>query len=592
MLRWTQVGLITLVVLLCGSFWAQADDYKPYTQGSSEDFVIAKLIADSETWEFEIFENGEIKNYAFNISDFRYKNGAIFCAADFSIDRAGIESPDFSLLFEDVKSINTDSGKERGQYILEFIGRGDQSKESSFKRRMSDKLSFRNSFLVEEDDFLRGSVIAFRGNVEINGEVNKDVIALMGNITIGDEAVIRGDVISVTGRVRLDKKSSVYGDIKSKKGKRTSRKSRARRWRSYDNDIRLSGHASYNRVDGLSLFMGTKYRHADSLLPSFELKGGYAFGSDRWRYSLAASQAVIRGKFPLELGGRVYRLLKSGDDLIISDNENTLFAMLFNEDWKDYYETEGAYGYARFSPWGWNRIEVGYLSEKQRWLDAHPLLWSVFGNKEFRGNYNTIPYHELQNLRDEFDDKTISSLMLTYTVDTRDDEKKPRRGWLGYARYEYSPEEYNGDFDFKRFEVRVERFNKFNRYQFLNLTGAYGYVSGDNIPLNRQFFIGGLGTMYGYRHKEFRGNEYIYGGIEYLFTIPRTDLSPFIRYDGGKISEHRMATGDKWHSSISVGVDIDRNLKIFLSKHLDRDDRDPVFYARFVAVGDISTFLD
>ncbi|MEE9443122.1 MAG: BamA/TamA family outer membrane protein [candidate division Zixibacteria bacterium] len=591
MLQWTKIGLMSMAVVFCVAFQAYADDYKPYSQDASQN-IIAKLIADSETWEFVIFGNGESRNYTFNINDFTYKNGAIYCSPDFTMDKTGIESPEFSLLFKDVKTINSSSGKARGQYILEFISRGEQSRESSFRRRMRDKLSFRNSLIVEEDDFLRGSVIAFRGNVRVYGEVNRDVIALMGNITVGDKAVVRGDVISVMGRVRLDKKSSVYGDIKSKKGKRITRRSRARRWRSYDNDIRMSGDASYNRVDGLSLFNGIKYRHADSLLPSFELKGGYAFSSKRWRYSLSASQTVIRGKWPLELGGRIYRLLKSSDDLIISDNENTLFAMLFNEDWKDFYEAEGGYGYARFSPWDWNRFEIGYLSEKQRWLDAHPRLWSVFGKKEFRGNFNTVHYDTLQILKSDFDDKTISSLMLTYTIDTRDDEKNPRRGWLGYARYEYSPKEYNGDFDFKRFEVRLNRYNRFNRYQYINLTGAYGYVSGEYIPLNRQFFIGGLGTMYGYRHKEFRGNEYVYAGIEYLFNIPRTDFSPLIRYDGGKIAEHRLARGLKWHSSISVGVEIDRSVKIFFSKRLDRDDRDPMFYARFVAVGDISTFLD
>ncbi|MFH1700421.1 MAG: BamA/TamA family outer membrane protein [Candidatus Zixiibacteriota bacterium] len=591
MFRWIKVSLMIMAIAICATPQVFADDYKTYAPDTSQN-QLAKLIADSDTWEFVVFANGELRNYVFNISDFTYQNGTISCGPDFTIDRTGIESPEFSLLFEDVKMINYTSGEAEGEYILEFTGHDAEKRESSFRRRTRDKLSFKNLLNVEEYGFLRGSVIAFRGDITVDGEVNKDVIALMGDITIGSKAVVRGDVISVMGRVRLDKKSSIYGEIKSKKGQRTTRRSRARRWKSYDSDIRLSGDASYNRVDGLSLFSGIKYRHADSLLPSFDLKGGYAFASKRWRYSLSVSQTVIRGKMPLELGGRAYRLLKSSDDLIISDNENTIFALFFNEDWKDFYEAEGGYGYVRFSPWGWNRFEIGYLSEKQRWLDAHPFLWSVFGNKEFRGNYNMVPHGELQNLKADFEDKTVSSLMLTYTIDNRDDEKNPRRGWLGYARYEYSPEEYNGDFDFKRFEVRLDRYNRFNRYQYLNLTGAYGYLSGECIPLNRQFFIGGLGTMHGYRHKEFRGNEFVYAGIEYLFSIPKSDLSPFIRYDGGKISENRLNSSDKWYSSISVGVDIDSNLKIFISKRLDQDNHYPIFYARFVAVGDISTFLD
>ncbi len=574
----TALLTITLSLALC--LPVLGADYKTYNkEDDSEESIL--LTVDRDEWIFTISEDGEKRSYTNETAQVNKSGTTVYCGDNIVIEEDAIEFPEFTLLFKDVKRIRASQGKSSAQVVLSFIAHDSTRKESSFKRRMSDVVSCGTVETIAPKDFIRGSVIAFAGNVIVNGEVNGDVIALMGDIEVTENAVVRGDAIAVNGKVRLHKDASVYGLVKSGKGKQSSRRARAKRWKHHSNTINFAGMPNYNRVDGLLINCGLSYEHRDSLLPSFHLIGGYAFESERWRYDVGLSQTLVRGSVPIEIGGNVFRALKSDDDRIISDCENSIFTALVNEDWKDYYEAEGAYGFLRISPLVWNTVEIGYLAEKYNWLDSHPKLWSLIGSKDFRGNFSSVPHTTLTSLKTDLMDKKLTSFQARYTLDTRDDPDRPRKGWHGFATYEFSPERWNGDFDFTRVEGRVRRLHRLNRYQSVHLTGAYGYVRGDYIPLNRYFFMGGLGSIHGYRHKEFMGREYLLASIEYQFRFPHTGAAPFIQYDGGKISSSRLGSGDTWLSSISVGIDIERNFRLFISQRLDRDGEDPVIYARF-----------
>jgi hypothetical protein len=569
------------VLVLCWGPANAEEQYKKYSRPSDEK-VLVELIVNPEEWVFSVFTDDHEDVYSFDISEVRQGEDYISCGEDVELSDAGLSFPGLVISADEIKRIDVEHGVSLSETIISFIS-GEKKESARYKRKKSDRITFFGEVIVERDDFVRGSVVSFFGDIDVYGEVNEDVVAVFGDVFVGEEAVVRGDVISVSGKVELADKASVYGEIKSSKGRSSTRRHRARRWKDYQSTVNFTGAAYYNRVDGALIMAGAEYEHADSIIPSFETIAGYAFGSDRWRYKLSLKQTVLRGQVPVHIGGRLFRLLKSDDDKIISEAENSLFALLVNEDWKDYYEAEGGYGFARVNVLGWNEFEVGYLSEKQRWMDSNRNLWSLFGRKDFRGNYSSVPYDTLRARKSVFDDKQITSLNLRYTIDTRDDEKHPRRGWYGFASYEYSPERWKGDFDFKRFEARLKRFQPLGRHISLDLTVAYGYAEGDYLPLSRLFYLGGLGTIHGYRHKELIGTEYGMVSGEYRFRIPDSELAPFVHYDGGKIMGSRMSGEDDWNSSIGFGVDFDRSIRMFISKRLDRDESDPIFYARFSA---------
>jgi len=577
------IASLTALVVFAGPIHAEAD-YKKFEFRTGEE-VRLELIVDQDEWVFIVRDDGTETIYEYSVTDILREEDAILAGREITLSDEGLQFPDCFIPAEDILGIRIEPGVEAGETRMLFIARDTTEYQSRFRRKISDRVSFFGGVTVAADEFVRGSVVSFFGDIEILGEVNEDVVAVFGDVVIGPEAVVRGDVVSVSGKVELQSGASVYGIIKSSEGKTSTRRHRARRWKGYyKNQVDMTGAVYYNRVDGPMLWGGVKYEHADSIIPWFEAVAGYAFGSSRWRYRLGLTQTVLRGPAPVQIGGNVFRELKSDDDKFISETENSVFALTVNEDWKDYYESEGAYGFVRVSPLGWNEFEVGYLSEEQRWMDAHPKLWSLFGAKEFRGNFSSVPYDTLRHRRSLFDERQINSLLLSCRIDTRDDEKHPGRGWHGFARYEFSPDRWKGDFDFKRFEARVKRFQPLGEYVSVHVTGAYGYAEGDDIPLSRLFYLGGLGTIHGYDHKEFIGAGYACAGIEYRFRLPKTEIVPFVLYDGGRITRGQMAGDDDWYSSIGIGADISRSFRLFLSKRLDSGDHDPVIYARFSAV--------
>ncbi len=574
--------VMTAMILFAGLIHAETD-YKKFEFRKGEK-VRVELIVDDETWEFIVREDGTESIYEYSISDIQRSEDAILVGKDIKLSDEGMQFPDYFIPARDILGIRIEPGVESGETHMSFIAVDTTEYQSRFRRKISDRVSFYGEVVVNADEFVRGSVVSFFGDVKIYGEVNEDVVAVSGDVFIGPNAVVRGDVVSVTGVVELESGASVYGIIKSSEGKTSTRRYRSRRWKGYyKNQINFTGAGYYNRVDGLMIWGGFEYEHTDSIIPSFEAVVGYAFSSSRWRYRLGLTQTVLRGPAPVQLGGTIFRELKSDDDKIISEIENSVFALLVNEDWKDYYEAEGAYGFARVSPLGWNEFEIGYLSEEQRWMDAHPKLWSLFGAKEFRGNFSSVPYDTLRHRRSIFDERQVNSLLLSYKLDTRDDDKHPHQGWYGFARYEFAPDRWKGDFDFERFEARVKRFQPLGEFVSIHITGAYGHATGADIPLSRMFYVGGLGTIHGYDHKEFIGTGYVYTGLEYRFRVPNTDIAPFVLYDGGRITRGQIVGEDDWYSSISVGVDFSRSFRMFLSRRLDSGDHDPVIYARFSA---------
>ena len=100
----------------------------------------------------------------------------------------------------------------------------------------------------------------------------------------------------------------------------------------------------YNRVDGLSLGLILRFADPDSVLPKVWVGGNYAFESARWRYTLGLEQTILRHP-ALALGGSAYRRLASEDDWLLSSDENSAFAWMAGQDYKDYYEAEGANAY-------------------------------------------------------------------------------------------------------------------------------------------------------------------------------------------------------------------------------------------------------
>jgi len=432
--------------------------------------------------------------------------------------------------------------------------------------------------IIEEDEFVRGLIMSVTGNIEVYGEVNKDVISLFGDIYVGPEAVARGDVISIMGQVDVSREASVYGEVYTGKHKQR------RRYRHWEprNQLDFTGGFGYNRVDGATLAGGMKYIDSDSLLPSVWGSIGYAFASERWRYKVGLEQVILR-RPAIALGGEYYRRLASDDDWLLSDCENIAFTLLVTEDFKDYYEAEGGTAYLKLRPYSYLTVEGRFRLEETRWLNAHSHLFSLFGGaKLFRDNFSTVDSTFRETGIAELGSTTNSNLSATIRWDTRDaDKPRSQSAWVANANMEWSTPDLDSDFDYRRYLIDIRRYQKVNRRTTLLLRGMYGGSDG-YLPMYKRFYVGGLGTLRGYKHKEFIGSRFWMTNAEYRVDFPRTDVAMSVLWDAAQITEDsKLSDSAEVKHSLGIAIYIGDDFRVSLAKRLDRSyDDNPRFYVR------------
>jgi hypothetical protein len=467
---------------------------------------------------------------------------------------------------------------DEGDYFaVSFLAMPDDSQRKT-RLKQGNRISFDRPIIIEEDEFVRGMALSIAGDIEVYGEVNKDVLSLFGNVYVGPAAVARGDLATLTGRVDVARDATVYGEMYTSDERRTTRRHRFRRRADH---FDWTGRLNYNRVDGLLLGLGWEFEDLDSLLPQVWMNGAYAFASDRWRFDFGLEQAILRNP-GLAVGGEYYRDLVSEDDWLLSDRENTAFALLVGEDYKDYYEAEGGWAYARMRPIKNLLLQVGYSYEETKWLAAHHNLWHLFGgDKRFCDNYATVDTSYRATLIREVDSTANGYLSVDLDWDTGDpDDRFGRSAWHVGTALEYAHPDLSSDFDYRRYMLTLTRFQRVHRRSMLILRGMYGGSDG-YLPIYKRFFLGGLGTWRGYDHKEYMGTRFWMANTEYRTRFPGTDMAASILWDLGQIANEASLSSDvETKHSVGFALSFGDDLRISIAKRLDGSDDDPKIYVR------------
>lgn len=86
--------------------------------------------------------------------------------------------------------------------VIRFMRRSPES-QPKFRSRKKNNIAIFDDINIAGSDFIRGSVVSFWSDIIIEGEVNEDVIAVHGNISIGKQAVVRGDVVAIDGKIDI-----------------------------------------------------------------------------------------------------------------------------------------------------------------------------------------------------------------------------------------------------------------------------------------------------------------------------------------------------------------------------------------------------
>ncbi|MEK7774829.1 MAG: BamA/TamA family outer membrane protein [Candidatus Zixiibacteriota bacterium] len=502
---------------------------------------------------------------------------AVKAAQKTVIDAGGFHVGSEPLPLQDISSVSIERWVDTT--ILIFY-RFSPAADSIARSRKGHRTTFNDLINVTPGDFCRGHIFSVVGNVIVDGEVQKDVISLFGNVIVGAEAVIRGDIATIDGTVKIARQASVYGTVHYEKEKRKFLSQRHR-----DRDYVSWGPAfGYNRVDGATPAAGIRFDDPDSLLPSLWVNYGYAFESGRIRFNAGFDQPLYRPT-PVFLGGEMYQRLGSDDDWIIDDVENTVFALLVTEDFKDYYEARGGRAWIRIQDSGYWNISAEYRVEETQWFDAQPNLFSLLGgDKRFIPNFGHAPGEMRDEGIAEIDSSTMAEIQLSAQYDSRDDEEPlAHSAWIMTAALNWSDPDIGSSFDFRRYMGSIARQQRWTHRTLLTVRASGGGSDG-YLPLHRRFTLGGLGTLRGYRHKEFFGSRWWMANVEYRIDLPKSPLSLGLIYDVGQISNDAPLNRNiEVKHSIGVNVYfIEDDFSLSFCRRLDGIDKPTLqIFARF-----------
>lgn len=333
----------------------------------------------------------------------------------------------------------------------------------------------------------------------------------------------------------------------------------------------------FSPVDGLSPALGvssTIFDHARFNHTFLQAYVSYKFGRDAPGYSLGAERPIF-GSPRLFLGAELHDMTASDDLWRLSGFEQTVVALAFKNSFRDYYRRRGGQVFGVVRAGANHELSAMARSDRHEPLD-NATSYSFFRDEaSYRPNIAVV-------------DRRVNALVFAYTLDTRGltgagqaatygrhvkdslfgQGLRLRPGFRIDWTSEIAGRGLKGDADFDRHILNARGYVAVTSRTLLSMRGLFGFSNG-TLPVERQFAIGGIGSVHGYRFKEAAGPGMTLLNAEYRFdlTPPARDREPanvFVFYDAGRVYSPVPVPGNVtvgaaapargWLRGVGVGV--------------------------------------
>lgn len=268
---------------------------------------------------------------------------------------------------------------------------------------------------------------------------------------------------------------------------------------------------TYNRVEGLPVYLGPTFHDsigaADltaSVMGIIRSASTFHWDSQNLGHRIAADVRVGRGR-GYGLGLSSFDVITPIEPWQLPDPDAGLAAFFGHRDFRDHFSRHGVRGTASFNMSTRSSFSADWSDE--RWGSVHQRsVFSVFGNgTAWRAN-------------PVVDAGRFHLGVLRANIDTRNDETNPSTGWLILAEYERGTGEitapaptspsaraaFPGQVTYGRGLVDLRRYNRLSPTTWFNMRLVLGgWLNGDELPLQRRFSVGGLGTVPGIDFREY-----------------------------------------------------------------------------------------
>ncbi len=384
---------------------------------------------------------------------------------------------------------------------------------------------------IDDDESVKGNVLVVDGDLKIRGQIQGDVLALNGNVSVKNGAEVDGNITAINGTIRQSKESTISGNqLETHEQNLFSYKEwdddsesliddyHSRHYGPYStlpvHNVDESAILSFNRVQGL--FIGyaiPKKITGKYTFLSVHGFGGYGFKEKAWRYEVGADRWLFnKTDYRFEVGAKIYDLTDTRDNWLLTSWENSLSAALLHRDYQDYYRRSGYEFHVSQNLSIFFKGTLAFRNDDYSSLQRNT-NWSLFAkNRVFREN----PAISEGNMR---------SLYGELYFDNRNNLKHPTSGWYAKLGLETSNSKLNSDFSFNQYQLELRRYQRLGRYERIDARVKLATSEG-TVPLQKLYQLGGVGTLRGFSYKSVRGASGAFGGDRMLLANMEYNLSP------------------------------------------------------------------
>ena len=315
----------------------------------------------------------------------------------------------------------------------------------------------------------------------------------------------------------------------------------------------------FNRVHGVVLGGGGEVQTKD-------YGGGRVFGdlsyglsSETLNYHLGAEKRWF-DRHTVRVGGRIHKFTGVIGDLSLSQSEELLAALVLGDAFMDYYLRQGYQAWVKAHLTHFTDISLGFTDEQHKILFTST-DWSLFNEKTPKKSNLRINEGHLRSVSAScnFDTRDHKSHLSRHFQDYPTPNSRTTRGWLGNFAIEYAGKHLQTDFDFTIYRFNLARYNKFSKKHYFDLRLAGGF-SDAPLPRQRQFYLGGLGTLRGYGFKEFIGDNMLLSNLEYRYRLAQNNLiavAAMAFLDTGYTWHYRERMAlNRFNTSLGVGLSL------------------------------------
>ncbi len=274
----------------------------------------------------------------------------------------------------------------------------------------------------------------------------------------------------------------------------------------------ISSAKTYNRVEGLPVYIGPSFHDSVgaagfnvSVLGIIRSADTFHWDDQNLGHRIMADMRVGRGR-GYGFGVSSYDVVTPVEPWHLPDPDAGLAAFFGHRDFRDYFNRHGSKAIATYNMSARSSFSADWSDERWSSVRARS-VFSVFGNgKAWRPN-------------PVMDAGRFHVGTMRANIDTRNDDANPSTGWLILAEYERGTGRLTAagptsplarpsvtpQLSYGRALLDLRRYNRLSQTTWINGRLVLGgWLHGDQLPLERRFSVGGVGTIPGFDFRKFQ----------------------------------------------------------------------------------------